>query len=122
MKEKEISDKFVAKKDNEINKLIQKIEYDQLTYYFKSYFNRIPISFIDFNGPLGFIRKIKDGSVDLEKTKENLSETKTGKWEHKSEEQKSTINNLKILYKEKKKVIKLFDDYTTVVSKAKYEA
>ena len=47
---------------------------------------------------------------------------KTGKQEHKPKEQKSTINNLKIFYKAKKKVIKLFDDYTAIVSKTKCEA
>ena len=39
-------------------------------YYFKSK-NRIPISFNGFNRPLGLIRKIRDGSIDLEKAKEN---------------------------------------------------
>ena len=53
----------------------------------------IPKNFKDFNGWLGIIRKIKDGSIDLEIAKENfkksdLSEITKGKWEHKSEEQK----------------------------------
>ena len=52
----------------------------------------------------------------------NLSETIKGKWEHKWEEQKSTINNLKIIYKATEKVIKVFDNYTTIISRAKYEA
>ena len=39
-----------------------------------------------------------------------------------SEEQKNTINNLKMFYKAKQKVFKLFDDYNTIASKAKYEA
>ena len=72
---------------------------------------------------------MKDGSIDLEKAKENpeklisnLSETTRGEWEHKSEQQKSTINDFKMFYKARKKVIKLFDDYTTIVSKAKHKA
>ena len=53
----------------------------------------IPKIFKDFNGWLGIIRKIKDGSIDLEIAKENLkksnlSEITIEKWEHKSEEQK----------------------------------
>ena len=53
----------------------------------------IPKIFKDLNGWLGIIRKIKDGSIDLEIAKENLkksnlSEITKGKWEHKSEEQK----------------------------------
>ena len=56
------------------------------------------------------------------KFRTNLRETTRGKWDHKSEEQKGTINNLKMFYKAREKVIKLFDYYTTIVSKAKYEA
>ena len=77
-----------------------------------------PISFNHFNCPFGLIKKIKDGSIDLKKAKENqgkfklnLNETIRKKWEHKSEEQKNTINNLKMFYKAKQKVFKLFDDY-----------
>ena len=87
------------------------------------------IRFNDFNCSLGFITKMKDGSVDLEKGKENqekykstLHETTYGKRQHKSEERKSTINILKIFYKARKKATKLFDHYTAIRSKAKYEA
>ena len=97
LKDKELCDKFVT--------LNKKIEYDKLTYYFKSE-DGIPISFNGFNRPLGLIRDIKDGSVDLEKAKENqekfrsnISETTRGKWENKLEEQKNTTNNLKMFYK-----------------------
>ena len=69
-----------------------KVEYDKLTYHFEIE-DRITIIFKDFNCPLGLIRKIKDGFIDLEKAKENqekfrsnLSETTKEKWEHKSEE------------------------------------
>ena len=79
----------------------QKIKYGKSTNYFKGE-NTIQISFNCFNRPLGLIRKIKDDSTDLEKPKDNqqkfrsnLNETTRGKREHKSEEQKSTINNLK---------------------------
>ena len=41
------------------------MEYDILMDHFKNE-KRTPISFIIFNHPLGFIRKIKDGSKDLE--------------------------------------------------------
>ena len=78
-----------------------------------------------FNCLLGLIRKIKDFSIDLEKTKKinkNLSKTTRGEWEHKSEEQKNTINQLRMFYKAREKVITLFDDYTAIVCKAKYKA
>ena len=66
MKEKNIYDKIVAERSNEINTLNHKLEYDILMDHFKNE-KRTPISFIIFNHPLGFIRKIKDGSKDLEK-------------------------------------------------------
>ena len=56
MKEKEIYDKVVSERNNEINNFSNKIKYDKLTYYFKSY-DRVP-SFNYFNCPLGLI---KDG-------------------------------------------------------------
>ena len=91
MKEKEENDKIVAERNNEINTLNNKIEYDKLTYHFN-----------DFNSPLALMREIKDGSIDLEKAKQNqekirsnVSETTREKWEHKSKVQKITINNLK---------------------------
>ena len=65
MKEKEIYDKIVAERKNERNTLNNKMEYDKVTYHFKSE-DRIPISFKDFNRPSGLTRKIKDGSTDLE--------------------------------------------------------
>ena len=71
LKEKEIFDKIVAERNNEINTLNNKLKYDKLTYYFK-YQNRIPIGFADLNHPSSIIRKINDGFIDLEKAKEKL--------------------------------------------------
>ena len=49
-------------------------------------------------GPLGFLKNIKNGFIIIEKPEENqtefnsdLNEIVRGKWEHKSEEQKITI-------------------------------
>ena len=102
MKKREIYNKFVTERNEWINNWAKKIKYGKLTNYFKVG-NTIQISFNCFNRPLGLIRKIKDDSIDLEKPKDNqekfrsnLSETTRGKWEHKSEEQKSIINNLKM--------------------------
>ena len=38
----------------------------------------------------------------------------------KSEEQKSEMNNIKAIYESRKKVIKLFDDYSRTISEAMY--
>ena len=69
MKKKDIYDKIAIERSIEINTLSNKIKYDKLTYYFKNE-NRTLIIFNGYTRPLGFIRKIKDGSTDLEKAKE----------------------------------------------------
>ena len=39
----------------------------------------------------------------------------------KSEEQQSALKNIKLLYKSRKVVIKLFNNYSSIISKAKYK-
>ena len=39
----------------------------------------------------------------------------------KSEEQKSALENIKLLYKSRQAVIKLFDNYSLIISEAKYK-
>ena len=39
-----------------------------------------------------------------------------------SEEQKSALENIKLLYKSREAVIKLFHDYSSIVFKAKYKS
>ena len=111
-----------------MNNLNNKMKYDKLTYHFKSE-DRIPIKINGFNCPLSLITKIEDVSKDLEKAKQNqekfrsnLCEATRGKRKHKTKEQKSARSNLQMFYKPGEKVFTLFDDYTTVLFKAKYEA
>ena len=113
---------------HKINTLSYNIKFDKLTYYFKSG-GRKSIGFNNFNCPLDLIRKIKNGSIDLEKVrknfkkyKSNLIETWRGKWKYKPEEQESTKENLNMFFEAREKVIKFFDNYATILSKAKYEA
>ena len=40
----------------------------------------------------------------------------------KSKDQKSTIYNIKRLYESREKVVELFDDYSRIISEAKYKA
>ena len=61
MKEREIYKKTVAARNNQINTLNNKTKFDKLTCYFKS--EDLPISFNDFNCPLGFTGKIKDSYI-----------------------------------------------------------
>ena len=39
-----------------------------------------------------------------------------------SKDQKSTIYNIKRLYESREKVVELFDDYSRIISEAKYKA
>ena len=68
MKEKEIYDKFVAERNNEINTWNNKFKYEETKYYFKSVY-RISISVNSCNHSLCLIRNIADGTIDLEKAK-----------------------------------------------------
>ena len=44
------------------------------------------------------------------------------KWEHKSEEQKSLMKNVKVFYEAKEKVVELFREYYFLLSEAKQKA
>ena len=80
---------------------------------------------MSFKGPLKCYREIRQGNTTLERTKEEQKKNKSefskivngGK---KSENQRSAINNVKTLYESREKPIKLFDDYSSIVSEAKY--
>ena len=56
--------------NSKINTLNNTIKYDKLIKYLKSEDN-IPLILNDFNRSLDLIRKIMDGSIDLEKVKES---------------------------------------------------
>ena len=51
--------------------------------------------------------------------KSNLNKILTRRY--KSEEQKMTLKNIKLLYESRDAVIKLFNDYSSIASKAKYK-
>ena len=52
--------------------------------------------------------------------KSNLNDISKGRF--KSEEQKRTLANIKLLYKSREAVSKLFNDYSLIVSEAKYNS
>ena len=68
----------------------------------------------------------QSGEVKLEEPKQlqnafksNLNEI--SKWWYKSEEQKRALENIKLLYKSQEAVIRLFNNYSSIVSEAKYK-
>ena len=68
---------------------------------------------------------MKEGDITLEKAEEKQKEFKSdlneiSKRRYKPENEKSSIKNIKTLYKSREKVTKLFDNYSGIASEAKY--
>ena len=63
--------------------------------------------------------KIEDAKKQQNFLKSNINQLIKGK--SVSKEQKSAIENIKLLYKSREGVIKLFNDYSPIISKAKYK-
>ena len=121
---KERFEELVKERFDEVKELTNEINQNDLTYYFKG--NTTRKTFDDFINGIKLLRKIQSGEVKLEEAKKtanifksNLNEISRG-W-YKSEEQKSTLENIKLLYKSGKSVIKLFNHYSSTASEAKYK-
>ena len=73
-----------------------------------------------------FYSNIKEGNITLKKAEEEQKEFETEindirKGKKKADGQILTINNIKKLCESQEKAIKLFDEYSKIVSKAKYK-
>ena len=73
------------------------------------------------------MKNIKSGEMKLEEAKKlhnvfksNLNEISSERYS--SEEQKSALENIKLLYKWREAVIKLFNDCSSIESETKYKA
>ena len=91
----------------EIQILSKQIDFNNLIYYFKG--KSASRHFLDFRGPLALYRNINNGYITLEKAEENQKNFKSDvneivKGRYKLEDQKSTIKNIKTLYKSLKKL------------------
>ena len=65
-KQKENYNRLLNKRLDEIQKISKEIDFNNLTYYFKSS-NIYPINFIKFKGPLSFFNQIKNSNISLGK-------------------------------------------------------
>ena len=65
LKQKEVFDEFVNERWFEINKLSEGIDYNNLTYHYKS--KNAPKHFIRFRCPLIMYNDIKNGRISLQK-------------------------------------------------------
>ena len=100
LKQKEIFDKLVNEKMFEINKLSEGIDFNNLTYYYKS--KCAPKYFVCFKGPLIIYNDVKNGWIILQKEEKiqeelrsELNEILKGNLNYKSNDQISTIKMLK---------------------------
>ena len=83
--------------------------------------------FDDFNNGIELFQKVKSGEMKLEEAKKlqnifksNLNEISKGNF--KSKERKSASKSIKLVYKLREAVIKLFNDYSWIESEAKHKA
>ena len=127
-KQKEIFNKLVdVTLDLEIVDLDKNINSDDLIYRYKG--RTGDAKFDKFDGALDIINKIKNGEISLadvknnqEKVKSDPGEIKRGNSKKRSKEQKNTLYNIEMLYKARNEAIKFYDDYSSMMSEAKYRA
>ena len=111
----------------EIRKKYEKIDFHNLTYFFKG--NTTAINFIGFKGPLHNFKSIYSGNIDLEDAEKEekglklkLGEISTGNPKNRLKEQDNVINNVTDLYESRQKVVQMFHDYPRDNSKRIYES
>ena len=121
---KEIFEDLVKERFDEIKELTAETNHNDFIYYFKG--NTARKRFHDFNNGIELFRKKQSGEMKLHQAeklqnvfKSNLNEITRGT--NKSEEQKSALENIKLLYESREVVIKLFSDYSSIISEAKYK-
>ena len=113
---------------DEINDLSRKINFNNLTYYFKSK-DSSPINFIGFKVLLYLYRntlngnaKLMKGEKDQKQFKSNLNEITIGSPKNKSKNQLITIKNINNLYNPREKNIEFYNNYAKIRSEAKNQA
>ena len=126
-KQKEIFNELVDERYEKITDLYEKVNSNDLIYRYKG--NTADAKFGGFDNTLDIINKIRDGKTDLPDVKNNqhkfksfLREIRKGNNKHKSKEQRNTLYNIEMLYKARKEAIKLYDDYSSMMSEAKHRA
>ena len=126
-KQKEMFNKLVDERLEKITDLDKKVNSDDLIYRYKG--NTADAKFDKFDNALNIINKIQNGEISLadvknnqEKFKSYLGEIKKGNKKYKSKVQKNTLYNIEMFYRSKNEAIKVYDDYSAMMSEAKYKA
>ena len=88
-----------------------------------------PIRFDHFRFLLGLISDTKNGKTDLKTVKLehinlllDLKKISKGNKKYKLKEQNNALNNIKMLYDAREKIIKWYHDYSLIAFKAKHAA
>ena len=106
---------------------IKKFNSDDLIYRYKKI--TADVKFDEFNNTFSISDETRDGKRSLADAKNgqaefksNLNEIKKGNKNHRSNEQKNVWHNIEMLYKARNSVIEFFDDYSSMISEAKFKA
>ena len=124
---RELYNKILEERIDQILKVSRGISYGNLVYDFKG--PTPSINFAIFGGPMGTYNQLKNGDKTLqqvEKEQEDfwkyLNEIVAGNPKHKSEKQSYVIKNVKNLYNSRQKIIDLLDDNARIRSEAIYKS
>ena len=124
-KQKDVFNKLVDERLEKITDLHEKVNNNDLIYRYKG--NTGDLNFDRFDNAISLIDKIRDGKISLTDVKNNQWKLKSclegnKKGGKKSKEQKNTLYNIEMLYKARNEAIKLYDDYSLMMSEAKVKA
>ena len=121
-RQKEIFNKFIDERLEKTTDLDERVNRDDLIYMYKG--KVADKKFDEFDNALDIIKKIREGKKGLADVKNNqqdfklyLDEIKKGA--KKLKEQKNTLYNIEMLNKARTEAIKLYDDYSLMMSEAK---
>ena len=120
-------DKILKKRMDEILKMSNKIDFDNLIYNFKG--PTSSINFGKFGGPMYIYGHMKNGDTTLQQVekqqkdlKKELNEITLENPKHKSNNQLYIIENVKNLYNLRQKIIDLLNDNSKNISEAIYKS
>ena len=123
----EFYDKILEERMDEILKVSDKIDFDNLIYNFKG--RTSSINFGKFEGPMYIYGHIQNGDTTLQQVgkqhkgfKKELNEIKSGNPKYKSSSQLYIIENVKNLYNSRQKIIDLLNDNSRIRSEAIYKS
>ena len=119
----EFYDKILEERMDEILKMSDKVDFDNLVYNFKD--PTSSINFGKFGGPMYIYGHMKNGDTTLQQVekqqkdfKKELNEIKSGNPKYKSSSQLYIIENVKNLYNSRQKIIDLLNDNSRIRSEA----